>query len=197
MSQKNWFQKKIHTHHHLQVVLVLQEFRIHEIFVKVWGTISKEDLTVSTNYCVNIHRVLLIRPLFPEETFLASGIVLTDSGQPQFVALDIEIVSFYSCRAAQHQTDYLLSNVWYIIDWAKSETWKHGSWPRDSAWPDWYYLNEFVSLLVDRYHRTETRCGKKEEKGLHGCIHLTTGKEGSKIQSHLTIRIVAGVYVWV
>ena len=82
---------------------------------------------------MNIRRVLLIRQLFPEETFLASGIDLTDSGQLQLAALDIEIIFFHSYRAAQHQIDYLLSDVWYIIDWAKSETWKHDIWQEDSA----------------------------------------------------------------
>ena len=91
------------------------------------------------SYCVNIHRVLWIRPLFPEETFLASDIDLRDSGQSQLAALDIEINFFYSYRAVQHQTDSLLSDVWYIIDWEKSETWKHDIWQEDSAQlePDW------------------------------------------------------------
>ena len=44
---------------------------------------------------MNIRRVLLIRQLFPEETFLASGIDPTDSGQPQLGALDILISFFY------------------------------------------------------------------------------------------------------
>jgi hypothetical protein len=74
---------------------------------------------------VNIHRVLLIKLLFPEVTFLASGIDLTDSGQAELAALDIEIIFFYKCRAVEHQTNYLLNNVWYIIDWGESEAWKH------------------------------------------------------------------------
>ena len=66
---------------------------------------------------------------FPEGTFPASGIDLTDSGRrPQHAALDIEIMSVYYCRAAQ-RSGCLLSDagtrMWYIIDWARSEAWKH------------------------------------------------------------------------
>ena len=62
--------------------------------------------------------------LFPEETFLALGIDLTDSGHP---ALDIEVFALY-CRAAERSGWLLIDAVtwmWYIIDWAKGEAWKH------------------------------------------------------------------------
>lgn len=84
------------------------------------------------DYFVNIRHqgVLIMMPFYPEETFLASGIDVTNSGHHGGVAL---VVSVYYCRAAAaaQRFGWLLSDgvrqMRYINVWARSEAWfKHG-----------------------------------------------------------------------